>query len=266
MSIDIVEVLSADVSAPGGPRIAVLAPLNLPNMTPAVERLLRELARTAVQTLVDLASNPVVVDVSAAKLPAGPAGLDLSVCDGVLLLGGGDLDASLYGHTGPVPHEYGVDRAADDFSIQAVHDSLDAGIPVLGICRGHQVLNVALGGTLIPDIEDFGLHRGKGSDPVMIDERVQLLSTSRLSGILGTDRVVGRSGHHQAIALVAPSLRATGWAEDGIVEAVEHPEKWAMGVQWHPEDPYGSAEDRLRLFAAFVDEAKRRGDARTSAG
>ncbi len=261
MSIDVAEILSPDISAPGGPRIAVLAPLNLPDMTKTVEDLLRSFARTAVQTLVDLGADPVVVDVSSGEIPAG---LDLRECDAVLLLGGGDIDASLYGGADPVPNEYGVDRAVDEVSIRAVRDALSAEVPVLGICRGSQVLNVALGGTLIPDIEDFTLHRGQGADPVMIDERVQLLSPSRLRDIFEADQVVGRSGHHQAIAQVATDLQATAWALDGIVEAVEHRETWAIGVQWHPEDPYGSVEDRRRLFGAFVDAARRRRDTHRS--
>ncbi len=261
MSIEVAEVLSSDLPKPGGPRVAVLAPLNLPDMTQPVETLLRSFARTAVQTLVDLGADPLVVDVSSGTLPAD---LDVSECDGVLLLGGGDIDASLYGGSRPVHNEYGVDRAVDEVSIRAVRESLGAEVPVLGICRGSQVLNVALGGTLVPDIEDFALHRGAGADPVMIDERVRLQRSSRLQEILAADHLVGRSGHHQAIAQVAPDLRATAWAEDGVIEAVEHPTTWAIGVQWHPEDPDGSVEDRSRLFGAFVDQARRRRDSRRS--
>jgi putative glutamine amidotransferase len=232
-------------------------------MTQTVEELLRSFARTAVQTLVDLGADPLVVDVSTRVLPEG---FDVAECDGVLLLGGGDIDASFYGGTGPAQNEYGVDRTVDEVSIQAVRDSLTAEVPLLGICRGNQVLNVALGGSLIPDIADFSLHRGDGTDPVMIDERVHLLPSSRLGAIFASEHVIGRSGHHQAIALVASELRATAWAQDGIVEAVEHPQLWAIGVQWHPEDPNGSVEDRLRLFGAFVDEARRHRAVRLSAG
>jgi putative glutamine amidotransferase len=121
-----------------------------------------------------------------------------------------------------------------------------------------QVLNVALGGTLIPDIEDFTLHRGHGGDAVFVDEHVRLAADSRLARLVGGDDLVVRTGHHQAVAAVAPSLRAVGWADDGIVEAVEHESAWAFGVQWHPEDSHGSQTDRLRLFAAFVAELRSR--------
>lgn len=249
------EVLPANRPQPGGPRIAVLAALNFPQLTGHVAELIRRFTQTALQTLIDVGADPLLVDLTAPPLP--PVA-DLLACDGVLLLGGGDMDASLYGHAGPVPHEYGVDRAVDEYSIRAVRDSLAADLPLLGICRGSQVLNVALGGTLIADIEDFVLHRGAGGDAVFVVERIRVAPDSRLARIFGTGELAVRTGHHQAVCDVAPGLRAVAWAADGVIEAVEHEDRWALGVQWHPEDSHGSAEDRRRLFGAFVAEVAAR--------
>lgn len=249
--VDKHEVLPTREPVADGPRIAVLVALNFPGLTEPVAELVRRFTLTAMETLVDVGARPWLVDLS--ELPR-PSLDDVRAADGVLLLGGGDMESSLYGHTGPVNHEYGVDSAIDEYSIRAVRGALDADQPLLGICRGSQVLNVALGGTLIPDIEDFALHRGDGGDAVFLDERIRVAPDSRLADIVGTDLLEVRTGHHQAVRDVAPGLRAVAWAEDGIVEAVEHQAKWAVGVQWHPEDSHGSYEDRHRVFRAFVEE------------
>ena len=249
------DVLPDRLPAPGGPRVAVLVALNFPQLTEPVAELVRRFTRTALQTLIDIGADPMLVDLSAPPLP--PIDQVLA-CDGVLLLGGGDMDAALYGHEGPVNHGYGVDRDIDDYSIRAVLATMAADLPLLGVCRGSQVVNVALGGTLIPDIEDFALHRGDGGDAVFLEEMITVAPDSRLAGMVGGDRISVRTGHHQAVKDVAPALRAVGWADDGIVEAIEHPDRWVVGVQWHPEDSHGSDEDRHRLFGAFVAEINSR--------
>lgn len=253
--VDLREVMPGRTPTPGGPRIAVLVPLNFPQLTEPVAELVRRFTRTALETLIDVGADPLLVDLTAPPLPPMA---EVLACDGVLLLGGGDMDSTIYGHAGPVPHEYGVDRAVDDYSMRAVRESLDADLPLLGICRGNQVLNVALGGSLIPDIEDFTLHRGDGGDAVFLDEQIRVAPDSRLAQVVESLQLTVRTGHHQAVRDVAPGLRAVAWAADGIVEAVEHPSRWAIGVQWHPEDSHGSYEDRHRVFRAFVEEVASR--------
>jgi putative glutamine amidotransferase len=255
--VDVSEVLPEREPQPGGPTIAVLVALNFPDLTEHVAALVRRFTRTALETLVDVGATPWLVDLTGGDLPSVD---EVMAADGVLLLGGGDMDASLYGHSGPVPNEYGVDRAVDDYSIAAVLAALDADRPLLGICRGAQVLNVALGGSLVPDIEDHELHRGDGGDAVFLDETVRLEPGSRLHALVGQERLVVRSGHHQAVKEPGRGLRVVGRAEDGLVEAVEHERRWAIGMQWHPEDSHGSYEDRHRVFGGFVQEvAARRG-------
>ena len=92
----------------------------------------------------------------------------------------------------------------------------------------------------------------------MIDEAISVVEGTRLHAVLGCDRVVVRSGHHQAVDQVAPALRLAALAEDGVVEGVEHPEAWAVGVQWHPEDDDGPGDHRHSLFFALLAEAQQR--------
>lgn len=257
---DPVPVVTVDEVMPGavpssGPVVAVLVALNSPGLTEPVADLLLLLTRTALQTLVDVGARPWLIDLTGGHLPTPD---ELTGADGVMLLGGGDVDATLYGFSGPVPHQYGVDRGVDEYSIDAVRASLAADVPTLAICRGSQVLNVALGGTLIPDIEDFALHHGASDEDLLLDEVITVDPQSWLGGVLGRQRISVRSGHHQAIDRVGQGLRVVACADDGIVEGVEHEDHWAVGVQWHPEDAHGSEEDRHRVFGAFVRELEAR--------
>lgn len=245
---------SNDSMPDDAPTVAVVVSLNIPEMTDEVAGLVARFTKVALTELNDVGARVVLMDSSRADLS------DASVadrCDGVLFLGGGDVDATIYGHTEPVNHEYGVSRAADDYSIDIINATLARDVPLLCICRGSQLLNVALGGDLIPDIEEYDLHRGGAGDPMFKDESVTLVEGSRIHSILGRDRVTVRSGHHQAVRRVADQLVVTARADDGIVEGTELPSaRWVVGVQWHPEDDDGSASDRRKLFAAFVDELR----------
>jgi putative glutamine amidotransferase len=251
---DVLPVVDPDAA---GPTIAVLVSLNLPAPSEAVAELMHALTSSALRSLVDAGGVPHLVDLTGASLPE----LDeVAGCDGVLLLGGGDIDPDLYGLARPVPNEYGVDRTADEFSIAVTQRALADDQPLLGVCRGVQVLNVACGGTLIPDIEEPLLHHGPSDDQLFIDEHVRIDPVSRLRTVVGVDELIVRNGHHQAVHTVGDELRAVAWADDGLVEGVEHVEKWAVGVQWHPEEPAGSPADRERIFGGLVvaaDEYRR---------
>jgi putative glutamine amidotransferase len=246
------EVLPADPGPRTGPRVAVLVSLNFPDLTPPVADLVRRFTGRALEVLAERGADWTLVDTTDSLPGVG----DVLDTDAVLLLGGGDVDSEVYGIAGPVPHEYGVDRDADEFCMEAIRGAVDDGTPVLGICRGHQLVNVAFGGTLVPDIVEDGLHHGPHGDELFVDEHVQLDDGSRLRAILGSDSVVVRNGHHQAVDEVAPSLRRAAVASDGLVEAVEHPEAWVVGVQWHPEDTLGDPEGLDQLVTALLDAAR----------
>jgi len=258
--VDVDDVLPADAGPRTGPRVAVLASLNFPDLTEPVAELVRRFTSTALAALADRGADWSLLDTSALG-SHDPATLDT---DAVLLLGGGDVDSEIYGVAGPAPHEYGVDRTADQFCIDAIRSAVESDVPVLGFCRGSQLLNVAFGGTLIPHIEGEGVHHGPHGDELFVDEPVTVEVGSRLHDILGRTAITVRNGHHQAVADVAPVLRRAAVAQDGVVEAVEHVEAWAIGVQWHPEDDLGSPHDLEALIDALLARAGRRRPASTS--
>ncbi|MGH3914029.1 MAG: gamma-glutamyl-gamma-aminobutyrate hydrolase family protein [Pseudonocardiaceae bacterium] len=171
--------------------------------------------------------------------------------DGLVLSGGGDVDAAQYGEA-PHPANSGMRPSRDTFELSLLRAALDHDLPVLAVCRGVQVLNVALGGSLIQHLPDVVGHDGhRPRLGVFGPIRVRLAAESRVGQILGTDVKVTCS-HHQALGRVADGLDVVGWAEDGTVEAVERPgHSFMLGVQWHPEQD--SADDRL--FTALVTAA-----------
>jgi putative glutamine amidotransferase len=185
----------------------------------------------------------------------------LARLDGVLLAGGGDVDPARYG-AGPHSAVSGVDALRDEAEIAAARWAVAEATPLFGICRGAQVLNVALGGTLYRDIAEYpSAHKHTYYPDLPFDLRphpVQVAEDSRLAEALGQPLVDVNSLHHQAVREVAPALRAVAHAPDGLVEAVEvrdHP--FALAVQWHPECLPDAPEMR-RLFEAFVRAAAER--------
>ncbi|GGJ22514.1 gamma-glutamyl-gamma-aminobutyrate hydrolase family protein [Paenarthrobacter histidinolovorans] len=235
------------------PIIAVVVSLDFPDMTVEVSQLVKRFTRTALETLLKAGARAVLVDSSATNLPDPK---HIAGAGGVLFLGGGDVDPSLYGVSAPVPNLYGVERRADEYCMELIDQTLARDAPLLAICRGSQLLNLTSGGTLIPDLDPYELHRGGKGESMFLDEPVTILPGSRLHSILGRERITVRSGHHQAVEHVGPSLRVAAVADDGIIEGTEHKDNtWVVGVQWHPEDSNGNAEDRELLFKAFVDQA-----------
>jgi gamma-glutamyl-gamma-aminobutyrate hydrolase PuuD len=180
-------------------------------------------------------------------------------CDGVLLSGGPDVAADRYG---AAAHPHTVAAPDRDAAELAVLDrALAVGLPVLGVCRGAQLLNVGLGGTLHQHLPDVVGHDGHNPVPgAFADVDVRLDPGSRVGAALGTGLRV-RCHHHQAVDRLAPGLAATAWAADGTVEAIEDPARpFVVGVQWHPEE---DATD-VRLVAALVAATRVRRERRRS--
>lgn len=171
--------------------------------------------------------------------------------DGLILTGGKDLDPASYGHPPhPATEEPARDRDAWEFALLGA--ALRRRLPVLGICRGPQVINVALGGTLHQHLPDVIGHSGhRVADAVFATSTVRIADGSRLSRLLG-DTVQTRCYHHQAIDRLGEGLVASAEC-DGVIEAIESPGgDFLVGVQWHPEE---TLED-LRIFAGLVDAAR----------
>ena len=178
--------------------------------------------------------------------------------DGLLLPGGGDIDPSRYGE-GKHSETANIDLARDEAEINVVRWAVDENRPLFCICRGHQVLNVALGGTLVQDIpsqvetsEDH--HFDKPRTQRIHDIKIE--ADSHLAQIMGKTATDVNSIHHQAIGQIASPLRVTAYSPNGVIEAVEIPDhRFVLAVQWHPED-LTDDEMMLRLFQAFVDKAR----------
>jgi putative glutamine amidotransferase len=175
---------------------------------------------------------------------------------GLLLIGGGDVDPGLYGSEARHPDLYGVDRDRDLTEMAVVREAVAAELPVLAICRGVQVLNVAFGGSLIQHLPDRAseLEHRQG-DPEHLHE-VRVAERSRLAEAARGRPLIGASRHHQGLDRLGDGLIPVGWADDGLVEAVEHRDGWVVGVQWHPEITAHSDPAQQALFDALVGEAR----------
>lgn len=181
--------------------------------------------------------------------------------DGLVLTGGGDVDPARYG---AAPHAalYDVSRERDDLELDLTARALAEAVPLLAICRGIQVLNVALGGTLVQDIPSATgtlIRHSQAEKRHVATHAVKVEPGTRLADILGGTAWDVNSFHHQAIERPAPRLRVVGHAPDGIIEGAEVPEHpFAVAVQWHPEDLVGHDGAARALFRALVDAARRR--------
>jgi len=175
----------------------------------------------------------------------------LQALDGLLFSGGSDLDPDLYDQE---PHDEtsGVHEQRDRAELALLEAALQRDMPVLAICRGSQVLNVARGGDLVQHLPDVvGDEKHKHTPGSYADHDVTVEDGTRLASLLG-DRAPVKSHHHQGIGRIGEGLRIAAHAEDGTVEAVEDPgRRFAVGVLWHPE-----AGDDARLFEELVREAE----------
>lgn len=180
--------------------------------------------------------------------------------DGIIFSGGGDIDPASYGAES-TPEVKLVNPERDRAEFQMVHEAIDTNLPFLGICRGLQVINVTLGGTLYthiltqhPQELEHAYYPDWPRDHLAHSVRVK--NGSRLAEILGTDEVKTNSLHHQGIRVLSPELQPTAWAPDELIEAVELPNHpFGLGVQWHPEWLPAHAPMRA-LFSAFVEAAR----------
>jgi gamma-glutamyl-gamma-aminobutyrate hydrolase PuuD len=176
----------------------------------------------------------------------------LDAVDGLIFSGGSDLDPALYGQEAH-PETFGIAPERDRAELALLRAALDRDLPVLAICRGSQVLNVALGGELIQHLPDHvGHERHKEVPGTFSEHAVSVEPDTRLGDLLGSSTSV-KSHHHQGHARLGEGLRAVAHDEDGGIEALEAAGKrFALGVLWHPE-----AGEDARLFQALVEEAGR---------
>lgn len=169
----------------------------------------------------------------------------IASCDALCLTGGGDIDPRLYGQA-PTERLRDVDAVRDAAELEAVHLCIDAGVPILGICRGAQMLAVALGGELHQDLVSAGFpdhwEEERQGEPVHgLRARWGTAAHSALGGAQAVNSI-----HHQAIADPGPNLEVSAWSSDGVIEAVEG--ERALGVQWHPERLWRQFPEHIAPF------------------
>jgi putative glutamine amidotransferase len=177
--------------------------------------------------------------------------------DAVVINGGSDVAPERYGAE-RLPSTDAPDVRRDDFELGLVRAALARGLPVLGVCRGMQILNVALGGTLIQDVASHS-----GGNHYVVDpydrpvHDIVIERDSKLGRSIGRHRTRVNTVHRQAVDRLGTGLRAIAWADDGIVEAVEDEEGLVLGVQWHPEFMAGEGSDeQLQLFRGFLPRVR----------
>jgi putative glutamine amidotransferase len=187
-------------------------------------------------------------------VPPSEEGIEetLDALDGVLFSGGSDIDPSEYGQDAH-PETNGTRPERDRGELALLRAALDRDLPVLAVCRGSQVLNVARGGDLVQHLpEVVGDEKHKHTPGVFADHEVAVAAGSRLGRVLG-ERAPVKSHHHQGYGRLGAGLDPVAWADDGTIEALEDPDRrFAVGVLWHPEE----GED-FALFTGLVEEAQR---------
>jgi putative glutamine amidotransferase len=182
--------------------------------------------------------------------------------DGLLLPGGGDVEPGFYTDDEPHASLRGLDDGRDQLEIFMAREAVSKQKPILAICRGHQVFNVAFGGTLWQDLNtqvssEIVHDHVRGNPRFHLQHRVDVRHDTKLAHCLASDRVGVNSLHHQGIRELAPELVATAVAPDGLIEGVEVPEHpFALGVQWHPEDLIHDHESMLALFEGLIEAAR----------
>lgn len=183
--------------------------------------------------------------------------VDLESLDSIILSGGSDIDPTLYGESAN-SHNTKLDRERDRYEFEILEFALSRDIPVLGICRGAQLINIYLGGTLHPTILSFDeelIHKNS-----IFPIKSVSIKSSKLKDILNQESIIVNSLHNQAIDRVGDSLRAIAFSERNLIQAIESSEfKFLIGVQWHPEYlPY--IKSQLRLFRELLRYSIKSGD------
>lgn len=182
----------------------------------------------------------------------------LDICDGIILSGGPDIDAAYFGQNN-MPYAKEISPTRDSMEIFLARQALAVNKPMLGICRGIQVINIAAGGSIYQDIyaennSDTKLlqHNQQGPRWFQI-HTVKIIENTCLYGVFGKEKIKVNSFHHQAVSEVAPGFAINAYSEDGIIEAISNEsKKFVLGVQWHPENLWRKDKIHLKLFERLV--------------
>ena len=245
---------------PVGARPLVVIPARFSQGATALRYRAEVAAEKLVRAVYDAGAEPLVTH---PEVPEGVEDRDLDrlvrdrvwMADGVLLPGGGDLAAHWAGQDA---HEtqYDVDDAQDAYDLSLARVALEERTPLLAICRGTQVVNVARGGDLVQDLAEI-----LGADHRHLVHDIRILEDSPLRAVVPEERMRISCYHHQGLGRLGDGLRASAYAEDGTIEAValDGHEGWYLGVQWHPEDTAAADPQQAGVFEAFVGAIRETG-------
>lgn len=241
---------------PPGARPVVVIPARFSASASALRYRAEVAAAKLVQAVYEAGAEPLVLH---PEVPLGIEDQDLDqlvrnrvwMADGILLPGGGDLAAHWSGQDSH-DAQYDVDEIQDAFDLSLARVAIEDRIPLLAICRGTQVVNVARGGDLVQDLTET-----LGSDHRHLVHPITLLANSPLRDVVPVDQMTISCYHHQGLGRLGESLQASAYAEDGTIEAValDGHDGWYLGVQWHPEDTAASDPQQAGVFEAFVASA-----------
>jgi putative glutamine amidotransferase len=184
----------------------------------------------------------------------------LELIDGLLLSGGYDVQPVFYGEE-PLPLLEEICPQRDVYEMALIKGAHQAGKPILGVCRGLQLLNVAFGGTLYQDLSQHSVSVLQHSQKAKVEvatHTVDIMDSTLLRDVFNQSNLRTNSFHHQAVKQLAPGFRANAKASDGIIEGIEKEDAFVLGVQWHPELMFEQHPCMLRLFQAFVEAAHKR--------
>jgi putative glutamine amidotransferase len=212
---------------------------------------------TYMEALRRAGARPLVIG---APDPGAPEEI-LQPFDGLVLIGGGDVDPGRYGQARH-PDDYGIDPERDSLELDLLLEADRTGLPVLAICRGIQLVNVAFGGSLhqhVPELDGLQLHRGV-PDGVLLHD-VKVAESSRLHQATGQVTMEVASAHHQAVDELGGGLVPVAWAGDGLIEAIERANGWVVAVQWHPEVTAATDPSQQAIFDGFAEQARGRSGA-----
>jgi putative glutamine amidotransferase len=237
--------------AANAPRVLISGSFDSDFATSALNLAIRNLADNALKHLDGTGVTGVVVN--AASSSESPAAL-IDEFDGLIVLGGGDIHPQMYGQEVESNCVYGINPRADEFEISLVRGAVAARMPVLGICRGMQVFNVALGGTLVQDVGAGTIHNVAEDNAAMTEHPVRIIPGTTLAEIFGDGEIGIQSAHHQAADRLGEGLIVSAVAPDGVVEAIELSDSWGVGLQWHPEDSNANLTHVDLLFKAFATQ------------
>lgn len=199
---------------------------------------------------------PFLIPVTANDIDIGSY---LDIIDGVMFTGGNDISPVLYGEE-PIKEVVSISEDRDSYEFALYKEAFKRNMPVLGICRGIQLINAASGGTLYQDIyselKDIKGHYQSDTPSDNLYHSVDISKGSKLYNIFGSEKILVNSFHHQSVKKVADGFKITAKASDGIIEAIENIHKdFIVGVQWHPEGLVEKHPQFIKLFEAFINAA-----------